>query len=175
MTAYANALIVPTATSSEPASASKTRLWSGRILSGIALAFLAFDTLVHLLAPAPAVDASNALGFSPSVIVPLGIIELVCWVLAVIPRSAVLGTLLWTGYLGGAVATHDRRAPALRVKRLLDRLVRQVTTHLQDDIPGQQPGFFMPGRVGGVYKFTCWLVFKWGAGTPATLECSEEQ
>ena len=108
MTAYANALIVPTATSSEPASASKTRLWSGRILSGIALAFLAFDTLVHLLAPAPAVDASNALGFSPSVIVPLGIIELVCWVLAVIPRSAVLGTLLWTGYLGGAVATHVR-------------------------------------------------------------------
>jgi hypothetical protein len=109
MTAYADALIAPSTGSSPAAAApSKKRIITGRVLSGLALAFLAFDTVLHLLAPAPALESAQTLGFSPSVIVPLGIVELVCWVLAVVPRTAVLGTLLWTGYLGGAIATHVR-------------------------------------------------------------------
>jgi hypothetical protein len=108
MTAYADALIAPSTVSSPAAAPSKKRIITGRVLSGLALAFLAFDTVLHLLAPAPALEGAQTLGFSPSVIVPLGIVELVCWVLAVVPRTAVLGTLLWTGYLGGAIATHVR-------------------------------------------------------------------
>lgn len=108
-TTYTDALIAASSVSTDNLAApSRKRIVTGRVLSGLALAFLAFDTVVHLLAPAPAIEGSQALGFSPSVIVPLGVIELVFWVLAVVPRTAVLGTLLWTGYLGGAVAAHVR-------------------------------------------------------------------
>ena len=48
------------------------------------------------------------LGYSPDVIVPLGLVQLACLILYVVPRTAILGALLWTGYLGGAVATHVR-------------------------------------------------------------------
>ena len=92
----------------EPVEISNKGRWVGRILSGIALSFLAFDTVLHLLAVAPAVKGSEELGYAASVLVPLGIVELVCWVLYVIPRTALLGAVLWTGYLGGAVATHVR-------------------------------------------------------------------
>ena len=90
------------------AGASKRRLWAGRILSGLAVAFLAFDCTIKLLQLTPAVESTVQLGYPASVIVPLGVIQLVCLALYLIPRTAVLGAILWTGYLGGAIATHVR-------------------------------------------------------------------
>jgi hypothetical protein len=89
-------------------SESKGRIWAGRILSALPVLFLLFDAVIHILKIAPVVEAFAQLGYSVSLAVPLGIIELVCVVLYVIPRTSVLGAVLLTGYLGGAVATNLR-------------------------------------------------------------------
>jgi DoxX-like family len=80
----------------------------GLVLLGIAVLFLTFDTVVKLMASPMAVDGTVALGYQASVIRPLGFVCLILLVLLVIPRTAPLGALLWTGYLGGAIATHVR-------------------------------------------------------------------
>jgi hypothetical protein len=87
---------------------SKTALWTGRILSGLPALFLLFDGALKLPKPKVVVDGTVHLGYAESVIVPLGIVLLVCTILYLIPRTAVLGAILLTGYLGGAVATHVR-------------------------------------------------------------------
>jgi hypothetical protein len=89
----------------EPGSISRKSLWTGRILSGFVTAFLLFDAVIHLLRPAPVVEAFARLHLSLSLAVELGIIELVCIALYVIPRTSILGAILLTGYLGGAIAT----------------------------------------------------------------------
>ncbi len=63
---------------------------------------------MKLVKPAPVVEATVRLGYPESVIVGMGIVLLACTVLYLIPRTAILGTILLTGYLGGAVATHVR-------------------------------------------------------------------
>jgi hypothetical protein len=83
-------------------------LWAGRVLSALAMLFLAFDATTKVLQLAAAVNGTTQLGYPASVILPLGIIQLVCLALYAIPRSSVLGAVLWTGYLGGAIATHVR-------------------------------------------------------------------
>jgi hypothetical protein len=89
-------------------SGSKKMLWTGRILSGLPVLFLLVDSLGKFVRPAPVVEGTVQLGYSESVILPLGIVLLACTVLYVIPRTSVLGAVLLTGYLGGAVATHVR-------------------------------------------------------------------
>ncbi len=91
--------------SSQP---SKKALWAGRVLSGLAVLFLAFDAAMKLLKVAPAVEGTAQLGYPVSVIVPLGLIQLACLIVYLIPRLSPLGAILWTGYLGGAIATHVR-------------------------------------------------------------------
>jgi len=91
-----------------PAAMSKKTLWAGRILSALPALFLLVDAIMKLVKPAPVVTATVALGYPESVIRPLGIVLLICTVLYLIPRTAVLGAILLTGYLGGAVATHVR-------------------------------------------------------------------
>ena len=88
----------------------KRMLWAGRIISALAVLFLLFDAITKLIKPAFVVDATVQLGYRESVIVGLGIVLLTCTILYVIPRTAVLGAILLTGYLGGAVATHVRVA-----------------------------------------------------------------
>ena len=83
-------------------------LWTSRILSGLAVLFLAFDATIKLLNPPMVVEANAQLGYAAHVIVPIGILEVVLLVLYLVPRTAVLGAVLWTGYLGGAIATHVR-------------------------------------------------------------------
>ena len=83
---------------------SKKLLWTGRIVSGLVTAFLLFDAIIHLLKPAPVVEGFAKLGFPIRLAVPLGVVELVCILLYVIPRASILGAILLTGYLGGAVA-----------------------------------------------------------------------
>jgi|SRR5258708_2831395 len=88
----------------QPGTLSKKSLWTGRIMSGLVAAFMVFDAVIHLMKPAPVVEAFAKLGFPIRLAVPLGIIELVCVVLYVIPRMSILGAILLTGYLGGAIA-----------------------------------------------------------------------
>jgi hypothetical protein len=74
----------------------------------IAALFLTFDTILKDLRLGPAVEGTASLGYPASSVHWIGLIELVCLVLYLVPRTAVLGALLMTGYLGGAVATHVR-------------------------------------------------------------------
>ena len=87
---------------------SKGRLWTGRIMSGLPALFLFVDAVGKLVKPAPVVEGTLQLGYPESVILGLGIVLLACTVLYVSPRTAILGAILLTGYLGGAVATHVR-------------------------------------------------------------------
>lgn len=87
---------------------SRTARYAGRALSGIAFVFLAFDAMVKVLYLPPAVEGTTQLGYSASIIVPLGVLQLVMLALYAVPRTAIFGAILWTGYLGGAVATHVR-------------------------------------------------------------------
>jgi hypothetical protein len=82
--------------------------WTGRILSGIVIAFMTFDGIIHLLKPAPVVDAFAQLGYPLRVSIGLGVLELICTLLYAIPRTSFAGALLLTGYLGGAIATQLR-------------------------------------------------------------------
>src|SRR5262245_29311313 len=86
----------------------KGRVWTARLMWGVAVAFLAFDTAGKLLVLPPVVEGTARLGYSERSVLVIGVIELFCLTLYVIPRTAVLGALLLTGYLGGAVATHLR-------------------------------------------------------------------
>jgi hypothetical protein len=80
----------------------------GVVLTVLVALFLIFDTVLKVLALAPAVEGTTTLGYPAAAVVPIGVIELVCLTLYVIPRTSVLGAVLLTGYLGGAVATHVR-------------------------------------------------------------------
>src|SRR6516225_3993913 len=86
----------------------KGKLWTGRIMSGLPAIFLLFDGVMKLFKSEFVVKATVQLGYSENVIVPLGIVLTVCTVLYLIPRTSVLGAILLTGYLGGAVNTHVR-------------------------------------------------------------------
>jgi hypothetical protein len=87
---------------------SKTALWTGRILSGLAVLFLLFDATVKLLELPMAVEATTQLGYPADLMVTLGLIEIACLIVYLVPATAVLGAVLWTGWLGGAIATHVR-------------------------------------------------------------------
>src|SRR3954468_875061 len=101
-------LLRSTALSAPPSATSNRARWAGRILTGIAVLFLTFDTVVKLVASKEAVEGTVQLGWPVHHLLTLAAIEAVCLVLYLIPRSAPIGALLWTGYLGGAIATHLR-------------------------------------------------------------------
>jgi DoxX-like family len=90
-----------------PSPSSRAR-WAGRILTGLAAAFLLFDLGMKLSGAKEAVAGTVQLGWQPHHLPILGMIQLVCLIVYLIPRTAPLGAVLWTGYLGGAVATHLR-------------------------------------------------------------------
>lgn len=89
-------------------SISNRSLWAGRILSGLAILFMAFDGVIHILKIPPVVAGFGQLGYPLSAAIALGVIELVCVVLYAMPRTSILGAILLTGYLGGAIATQVR-------------------------------------------------------------------
>ena len=86
----------------------KKRLWAGRILSFLPALFLLLDGVMKLVKPAFVVEATVRLGYPERVILGIGIALVVCTLIYLIPRTAGLGAILLTGYLGGAVATHVR-------------------------------------------------------------------
>ena len=85
----------------------------GLVCSGLAVLFLIFDTILKLLRLGPAVEGTIALGYPANSVQGIGMVELVCLVLYLVPRTSVLGALLLTGYLGGAIATHVRLSSPL--------------------------------------------------------------
>ena len=87
---------------------SKTMLWAGRIISGLVALFLLVDGVMKLVKAEVVVKTTLELGYPESVIVGLGVVLTACTVLYLIPRTSILGAILLTGYLGGAVATHVR-------------------------------------------------------------------
>ena len=89
---------------------SKGRLWAGRIISALVVLFLLFDSITKIMKVKAVLDASAQLGYPVSTIAGIGITLLVCTAFYVIPQTAVLGAILLTGYLGGAVATSVRVA-----------------------------------------------------------------
>jgi hypothetical protein len=92
---------------------SKKRLWTGRILSALVAALLVLDAVIKFMKPPPVVAAFAHLGWPISLAIVLGIILLTCTAIYAIPRTSVLGAILLTGYLGGAVATHLRAGDPL--------------------------------------------------------------
>jgi hypothetical protein len=94
--------LAPTA----PVTTSKLR--TGYALSGLVILFLLLDCTIKFINPPQVAEASARIGWSPSLAPDLGVILLCCTLLYAIPRTSVLGAVLLTGYLGGAVATHLR-------------------------------------------------------------------
>ncbi|AMY07162.1 hypothetical protein LuPra_00329 [Luteitalea pratensis] len=80
----------------------------GVVVTALPVLFLLVDALVKVLGVAAATEAAAQLGWSEPLLLPLGVLELMCLALYLVPQTAVLGAILWTGYLGGAVATHVR-------------------------------------------------------------------
>jgi hypothetical protein len=91
-----------------PAARSSAAKWTARVITALAALFFAFDLGIKLLALQPAIQGTTELGFAASLVRPIGVIELACLVLYLVPRTAPLGAILFTGYLGGAIATHVR-------------------------------------------------------------------
>src|SRR2546428_10007298 len=84
------------------------RSWAGIVLTALPVLFLLFDSAIHLMVIPPVVESFTQLGYPVSTARALGVIELVCIALYLIPRTSVLGAVLMTGYLGGAVADNLR-------------------------------------------------------------------
>jgi hypothetical protein len=81
---------------------------TGRVLSSIAVLFLGMDAVMKLMQVPAALEGTKQLGYPVSVVFVLGIVQAVCLAAYLIPRTSILGAILWTGYLGGAIATHVR-------------------------------------------------------------------
>ncbi|MEO8050725.1 MAG: DoxX family protein [Acidobacteriota bacterium] len=93
---------------SEAAPVSKARVRTGQVISGFIVLFLLFDSFGKFFKPTPVVEGFARLGFPVSLSVTIGTLLLVSTILYVIARTAVLGAILLTGYLGGAVASQLR-------------------------------------------------------------------
>lgn len=92
----------------EATSVSKKALWAGRIISAVPALMLIFSGVMKLLKPAVVMQEFARLGYQENHVIVIGIIELACVVIYLIPRTSVLGAVLLTAYLGGAVAAHVR-------------------------------------------------------------------
>ena len=84
-------------------------VWVGRVLSAVPILMMLFSAGLKLMRVPNVIEAfTGKFGYPPETIVPIGIAELACAVLYAVPRTSVLGAILMTAYLGGAVATHVR-------------------------------------------------------------------
>ena len=102
-----SASLLASASAATPRTSSRTR-WASRIVTGIAVLFLTFDTVMKFAVTKEALEGTAQLGWQAHHLPIIGTIAAVCLLLYVVPRTAVLGAVLWTGYLGGAIATHLR-------------------------------------------------------------------
>ena len=87
---------------------SNKAIWTGRVLSALPVALLLFSGIMKLVQPPEVLQSFTTLGYNPDIALAIGILEIACVVIYLIPRTAVIGAILLTGYLGGAIATHLR-------------------------------------------------------------------
>jgi hypothetical protein len=101
---------------SEP-SVSKKALWTGFIMSALPVLALVMSGVMKITKPAPVLQGFVHFGYPESTVIPLGVTEIACTALYLIPQTSILGAILVTGYLGGAIATTfrvgDQFAPAV--------------------------------------------------------------
>lgn len=105
--------VMPVEQRAETVPISKAKLWAGRVLTGLSVAFLLLDSLMKVAAAGPAVEGTVKVGYPADSVRGMGVTLLVCVLAYAIPRTSVLGAILLTGYLGGAVATHVRLSDPL--------------------------------------------------------------
>jgi hypothetical protein len=87
---------------------SKAALWTGRVMSALPTLLVLLGSVLKLMKSPSVIDGFAQHGLSERLIIPVGIIELICVIVYVIPRTAVLGAILMTGLLGGAILTNMR-------------------------------------------------------------------
>lgn len=97
---------MPTDTNSSPLS--KKMLWAGYIMAAVPVLLLLMSGVMKVMNPPFVTEGFVRLGYSENLALGIGIVELLCVVLYVVPQTAVLGAILLTGYLGGATASHVR-------------------------------------------------------------------
>ena len=85
--------------------ASRAQVWTGRVLTGLIVAFLVLDATGKLIPLAPVIEGTQRLGYAVEIIRPLGVVLAVSTLLHVLARTQLLGAVLLTAYLGGATAT----------------------------------------------------------------------
>jgi len=116
--------VTAAAVSQSPAQPRKAVRWAGRVISALpALMLLASASMKLSHAPQFVAMFTNKLGYQESSLTTIGLLELACTALYVIPQTAFLGALLLTGYLGGAIATHVRIGEPFGVPLVLGVLV----------------------------------------------------
>ena len=100
-------------TTAQAAPVSKGMLWSGYIISGLVVLFMIFDGVTKVMKVPQVIQASAKIGYNATTVVGIGATLLVCTALYVIPRTSILGAILLTGYLGGAVDANVHSGTAL--------------------------------------------------------------
>ena len=102
------AIAAPVSVASRPRTRASKGVISGRVLSGIAIAFLTADAFFKIFPVKAVIEGTQQLGYPVETIVPIGVTLMTCVILYAIPATSVFGAVLLTGYLGGAIATHVR-------------------------------------------------------------------
>ena len=102
---------------------SRSAFWSGHVIGTLPVLLLAFSAAMKFARPPEVVEGFTRLGWPERLAVPLGVLELACAALYLVPRTAALGAILITGYLGGAIATHVRLGDPFVMPVLLGVLI----------------------------------------------------
>lgn len=104
-------------------------LWTGRVLTGVAIVFWTLDGVIKLSPLQPVLDTLRGLGFvtTPTLARGLGVLQLACLVAYIVPRTSIVGAILLTGYLGGAIAVNLRADNPLFTHILFGAYVGIVT------------------------------------------------
>ena len=118
-------------TDGEAASPSKAAVWTGWVISGLIVALLLFSAVMKFVQPAGTAEGFEHLGWPLKLAVALGVLEAAVTILYAIPQTAVLGAILVTGYLGGAIATHVRIGEGFVTQAIVGVLV-WVALYLRD-------------------------------------------
>jgi hypothetical protein len=117
----------------QTAPGSKRRLWAGRIISALPVLLLLFSGVLKLIKPVSVVQGFARYGYPANLTLVIGLLELSCTVVYAIPRTAVLGAILLTGYLGGATATNVRVGDPSYFMTVLLGVLAWIGLYLRDD------------------------------------------
>lgn len=116
----------------QTAIASKKMLWTGRVISALPVLMLVFGGIMSFMKPPMVLQSVAHLGYPERLVIPLGILEMLCALVYAIPRTSVFGAVLLTAYFGGATATHVRIGEAFYMPVIFGVLV-WIGLYLRED------------------------------------------